>query len=463
MRRFRTDPAALDGPAREQGARLEVMARTGRPHVDYRGLAVSEFSAAAWQQARQLFVLHADLAPLMIYAAGLTGRNPETLKELPADHQVLEGKAVALTVTKRRRGKANTHTQVHWSVHADPGRQLAGSGSFYLLLHQLMARSRSLSGTSSLWSIWAGTGKGMARNTETSGHIGPFDSELARKVHLGRWAARHGLVDDDGRPLDMRLTRMKKTVEVRTAKQAGGHLPSVRLTNTAQTSFAHYLRTEPFTVEWAADVLTEAITDAEASARRAVARIGTDDSASVPEPVHAAAEQGRLDTLVASCLDMDHGPSGGRCRESFLTCLRCPNALVLERHLPMLLALLDALQEDLDRRDADIWAARHGATWRAEPSPGSSHAAPAAPSPAPSSTATSRSTSSRATPAPAPPASARKSKPSRPSPEASSSPTWPTGTAHPSPARPLPKPSSGSPPSPPEPSSKAESSPTRPA
>ncbi|MFF3980749.1 hypothetical protein [Streptomyces sp. NPDC001828] len=63
-------------------------------------------------------------------------------------------------------------------------------------------------------------------------------------------------------------------------------------------------------------------------------------------------------------MDIDHGPAGGRCTESFLTCLRCPNALVLERHLPMLLALLDALQDELDRRDADSWAARHGATWQ---------------------------------------------------------------------------------------------------
>lgn len=36
-------------------------------------------------QAGQLFLISEDLAPLMVFAAGLTGRNPETLKEMPAD------------------------------------------------------------------------------------------------------------------------------------------------------------------------------------------------------------------------------------------------------------------------------------------------------------------------------------------------------------------------------------------
>ncbi|MET8699849.1 hypothetical protein ABZW10_13400 [Kitasatospora sp. NPDC004723] len=40
----------------------------------------------------------------MILGVGLTGRNGETIKELPAEHQVLDGKAVQVRLTKRRRG-----------------------------------------------------------------------------------------------------------------------------------------------------------------------------------------------------------------------------------------------------------------------------------------------------------------------------------------------------------------------
>ncbi|MDX2544084.1 hypothetical protein ACOT81_20925 [Streptomyces sp. WI04-05B] len=157
---------------------------------------------------------------------------------------------------------------------------------------------------------------------------------------------------------------MKNTVEARTAKQVGGHLPSARLTNTAQTSFAHYLRADPFITEWAADVLTEAITDAEHHAREVVVSLGGADAGSVPERVRRQAAEGELDTLASSCLDIEHSPHGGRCRQSFLSCFACPNALVLERHLPALLALADALREDLQQRDVEQWALRHGATWQ---------------------------------------------------------------------------------------------------
>ncbi len=361
---FLAEPETLAAAEREQGARLEAMARTGRVQVDYRGLPVGDFPAACYAQARQLFVVDQDLAPLMVYAAGLSGRNPETLKELPSTHRVVEERAVAVTLTKRRRGKANSRSTVHWSVDADPARQLKAMGSFYLLLHRMMARSRAFSGTSSVWSIWAGNGRGAVRHAATGGHTGPFDAELARKLKLGAWAQRHGLVADDGAPLELMLTRMKKTVEARTAKRVGGHLPSARLTNTAQTSFAHYLRADPFITEWVADVLTEAITDAERHAREVVVRLGGADAGGVPEQMRRRAASGDLDTLAASCLDIEHGPDGGRCRQSFLSCFACPNALVMERHLPALLALADALREDLQRRDVEQWTVRFGVTWQ---------------------------------------------------------------------------------------------------
>ncbi|MEU7306076.1 hypothetical protein [Streptomyces sp. NPDC007206] len=362
LQRFLDNAEDLSAAERDQGARLEAMAATGRVQVDYRGLAVGQYPAACYAEARQLFVVDPDLAPLLIYAAGLSGRNPETLKELPAEHRVLEERAVAMTLTKRRRGKANSRTTVHWSV--DEERELRTMGGFYLLLHRLMRRSRAFSGTGSVWSIWAGNGRGGVRNAATGGHVGPFDAELARKLKLGAWAERHGLVSDDGQPLQMMVTRIKRTVEVRTGKQAGGHLPSARVTNTADTSFTHYLRSDPFVAEWAADVLTEAINDAEDNARAVVLRLGGGSVTDVPDQVREQATAGALDTLASACTDIEHGPGGGRCRQSFLSCFACPNALVVERHLPALLSLAEALCEDLQRRDIAQWTARYGATWQ---------------------------------------------------------------------------------------------------
>lgn len=79
----------------------------------------------------------------------------------------------------------------------------------------------------------------------------------------------------------------------------------------------------------------------------------------------ARATTGELDTLVASCLDFEHSPhsAGGLCDVSFLTCLRCPNALIAERHLSKLFALLNWLQDELDARTVEDWIGQHGITW----------------------------------------------------------------------------------------------------
>ncbi|MER5917808.1 hypothetical protein ABT124_47880 [Streptomyces sp. NPDC001982] len=140
--RFQNEPDDLSAAEREQGARLEEMARTGRVQVDFRGLTVGEFPAACYAQARQLFIVDSDLAPLLIYAAGLSGRNPETLKELPAEHRLLEERAVAVTLTKRRRGKVNSRTTMHWSVDPDPARQLRSPHPGRSTVHQRARRCR---------------------------------------------------------------------------------------------------------------------------------------------------------------------------------------------------------------------------------------------------------------------------------------------------------------------------------
>ncbi|KJS53500.1 hypothetical protein VM98_24930 [Streptomyces rubellomurinus subsp. indigoferus] len=101
---FRTNPEALSEDERTLGAHLDTMDRTGfvpvvRTHL-HRPVLQGRI-----ELARHLFLTDADLAPLIVLAAGLTGRNTETLKDLPAEHRVLEGRAVAVNLTKRRRAR----------------------------------------------------------------------------------------------------------------------------------------------------------------------------------------------------------------------------------------------------------------------------------------------------------------------------------------------------------------------
>jgi hypothetical protein len=185
-------------------------------------------------------------------------------------------------------------------------------------------------------------------------------------------------VGDDGKPLTLKLSRLKKTEDIRRTLALGGHLPSAALTNGVEVLFRDYLAGDPSVREWAADVLEEALQQAESSALEFaphVLDVASEDVArrdpdtlgraiGAPTGAVARALTGDLDTSLASCLDFDHHPeTGKRCTASFLRCLLCPNALVLERHLPALHALRAELQLALDTSEAENWCSRYGVLW----------------------------------------------------------------------------------------------------
>ncbi|ACZ83219.1 hypothetical protein [Streptosporangium roseum] len=371
-----TTPEELTAEERDEARWLAEMARTGEVPSRRRdgGWPRTNLvdATAKLQAAKRLFLTSEDLLPPLVLMVALTERNPETVKELPAQHRVLEERAVAVATVKRRRGKALSRMTLHWEIGTD-SRRLHTPGGLYLLIHELTARSRALSGTASLWAVWSHTG----------GHIGAFDKSLGRVMFLSRWAAAEGLTADapEGAgpiPLQLRLDRLKTAAEVRRAKATGGHMPSTATTNTMDVSYLHYLRNDPVIQAWAEDIIDAALADAEQSSRTFHLRIlGVDfrdrflaDSETVARELGTTAAKvadalaGNLDTLVASCLDIYHNPdTGGHCEVSFLTCLRCPNALVLERHLPMLYLLLDHLQTRLDQMSVQEWCRRHGVIW----------------------------------------------------------------------------------------------------
>ncbi|WP_031072096.1 hypothetical protein [Streptomyces sp. NRRL WC-3742] len=376
---FRTRPDTLTPEEYTLASHLDTMDRTG--HVP---LVRTDLNRPVLEGrlrlARHLFLTQADLAPLVVLAAGLSGRNAETIKDLPAEHRLLDGQAVAVNLVKRRRGKTNSRETVHWETGGSASRQLHTPGGFYLLLHQLTERSRRFSGSTRLWSIWAGTSGRRGANWDTKlaavGHIDAFAQRLSRTMNLKGLAERHGLTDDSGNPLPISLNRVKTTVEVRHTKAMGGHLPSASRTNTLDVSFAHYLQGDPVVREWADEILTTAIDEAEQQARshrpavitpahqlaqapqQIAASLGTS-----PETLHRALG-GELNTVVSSCLDILNSPfSDGVCDVSFLTCLRCPNALITHQHLPALLALVDELDRARQTMPIDAWVTRHGRTW----------------------------------------------------------------------------------------------------
>jgi hypothetical protein len=149
--RYREAPAALS-PAEELRAReLAEMAETGL--VPCPDGVLPEVLRWRVKTAERLFLTLRDVVPLMVLAVVLTGRNVETLKELPVEHRLLEDKAVEVTVVKRRRGAGRWHDQATWEI-GPPSRRLHTPGGFYLLLCRLTESGRAFSGSKTVWSVW---------------------------------------------------------------------------------------------------------------------------------------------------------------------------------------------------------------------------------------------------------------------------------------------------------------------
>jgi hypothetical protein len=363
LTRYARQPDTLSTEEGQLAAVLTDIAATGEvPFIAHHSKAWDNHPMM--KLARHLFVTGFDLGPLLTLGVGISGRNPETLKDLTVEHDVLEDKAVRVELVKRRRGAGRMFETVHWEI-GTPSQQLRRAGGYYLLLEQMMRLSRSFSGTSSLWSVW----------DPPDGHHGPYDVALHLKDwHMQRWKQRHPLLDDNGQHLQITLPRLKKTVDIRNTRAAGGHLPSSIRSNTMPVLFTNYLRGDPSVHDWAGGVITAALSDAETTARACHARVL---DASVTTPKCAAAELdvtaatakdllvGNLDTAVAACADIDHSPldGGGRCGVSFLLCFGCPNALITHNHIPKLKALLGWLIEQRSKIDLDLWWRQYGTTW----------------------------------------------------------------------------------------------------
>src|SRR5262249_7521492 len=136
--------------------------------------------------AGNLFLRLRDLPPLMMLAAALTERNGETIKELPVQHRVLEGRAVELVIVKRRRGARRWFETVTWEIGA-PGRELHTPGGFYLLMLELTARSRERCASPLLWCVWR---NGYAARLAADDHYAPFQDSLSCTAVLPTvWAA----------------------------------------------------------------------------------------------------------------------------------------------------------------------------------------------------------------------------------------------------------------------------------
>jgi hypothetical protein len=366
------DPEAVHGQDRALAAKLAVMAESGLvPRLP--GMPVTEERRARTTLAQHVFVTRADREPILVLLAALTGRNSETLKELPTEHRILGGVAVELRLIKRRHGARRWFDTVSWEI-GPPHRELHTPGGLYLLLHRLMTRSRSWSGSRSLWSVWCNADRDLGGLHE---HRDPFAATLHAGLNLPRWAKSHDLRADptadhpDGARLPVKITRIRTSVEVRRTRATGGHLPSAARSNTVGVLFTNYLRGDATAQAWAEEVLGDAVADAEQAAlavhRDALAATGHNDLRIEPTPPATWPDTPTQEGAWTACTDPQTHPATGRpCRRvSYLDCFHCGNCLITRTHLPAILALVNDLADRRTRLDETEWWQRYGPVWAA--------------------------------------------------------------------------------------------------
>jgi hypothetical protein len=307
-----------------------------------------------------LFLTRADLVPFLVLLACQTGLEPECIRGLHADCLINPARGfVSIAYVKKR-----AHGQSSKTLRVADGGALHYPGGVIRLAQRLTHRGRQLLGTDRLWVEV--TDAGLAESFR----------ETRTMTHLYRdWMARHGLqsmTDRGGRPVQIDLRRLRKTVKSQRYRRSGGVLDDFTDGHTKEVAAGHYANIDAHRELHETAVengLREALEVALAPPvvlDEDGARLDGGDGPLAPAEVQAALS-GHNDVFLASCKNFYDSPYAARkgdgCPVALWGCLECPNAVFTTRHLPSILSFLAFTEEQRDELPAAEWTARYGLAW----------------------------------------------------------------------------------------------------
>ena len=316
----------------------------------------------------ELYPTPQDVAAAAALLICLTGHNLSTIATLPARHHRPDGDAGAsrtaiVETIKPRRGRHHAHQSIalHEAAASAPTRlDLSSAYAVYQVVHDICGLVRARAETEVLFAYF----------TPKNGML--FLPGLRRNV-LGEWAQARGVlgdtVDETGQPVPRRLdSRRLRMNWLEQHQQPVAH--------TEQTLANDYLaRHRGNLAEYqqiVAATLDEQVTEARRTAvmrsltAKQIEHAHTDPGAVAAQVGLTASVLtdllgGRLDTVVAGCVDnthSPHAPAGQPCTASFLLCLSCPCARATPQHLPVIAEVHDRLQHKAKEMTPLRWAQR---------------------------------------------------------------------------------------------------------
>jgi hypothetical protein len=302
---------------------------------------------------RPYHLMSTDIPPLFTLLSIETGLETECLKALTIDclHDARDG-AVSVAYVKRRARGAE-----HKSIRVRDG-GLGTPGGLIRRLIEATAFTRRFVASDCLWVYFI---EGKLRSG--IGHP---------RQTLDDWTSRHGIVDDDGSPFRLVLSRLRKTHKALWYRKTEGHMARFALGHTMEVAARHYADI-PSLRPIHERTVAAAFSDAVASAMPTVLSPSEEERWRTtpdepPDDLRADADvkgllSGNQDVWLAACTGFDRSPfgvEGEPCPQPFWGCLECRNAVITARKLPAILAFLTFMEEQRHSLAAQDWSLKFG-------------------------------------------------------------------------------------------------------
>jgi hypothetical protein len=343
--------ATVHGIIAEQG-------RIGHDHPAFKSLYFMRLRRSA-SVSRLIEDVHgrhyltaADLPPFIVLLSLETGLEIECCKALTIDclRNASAGVVDIAYVKRRARGAEHKTIKVRDGGVATPGG----------LIRRVVVATAAARRHHSSQGLWVHHRWGAL--TDHFGHS---------RETIDAWTQRHGIVDDDGRPLRLVPSRLRKTHKALWYLKTEGHMARFAIGHTRQIAARHYADVpslRPLHEAAAADAFTEAVAR---SAPIVLTPAREDAWRRAPQHVYglvqsdhiAALLNGDQDVWLASCASFYHSPlgePGSPCPQPFWGCLDCSNAVITTRKLPAILAFLTFIEAQREAMTAADWRLKFG-------------------------------------------------------------------------------------------------------